>query len=320
MTAPTAWHLDGDLVDRYRAGQLPPAAQASVEAHVVVCSACQRLFATGVAGPAKPAAAEAETTAERAVAPATPTPARATTGDPGLDLVWAAIIDELDRPRPGPAERVLAALGVRPDLARLIAATPALRGAWLLAVALTLAFAVSAARAEGGSGLVPLLLLAPMVPVAGTAAAFGPRFDPVHEIALAAPVHGFRLLLVRSAAVLATGVAACALATLLTVGATGWGVLAWVLPSFALTAATLALSTWVPLTTAGAVSAGAWVAAVVVMSGRVGGGRLALRLGADDLLDGLLAGDGQLVFAALTVAFLLVATSRRDAFDQRSPA
>ena len=66
---------------------------------------------------------------------------------------------------------------------------------------LLLAFAALAAR-EDRPGLVFFLALAPLIPVAGIAAAFGPGVDPTFEIGLAAPLRSSKLLLIRCTAVL----------------------------------------------------------------------------------------------------------------------
>src|SRR4029450_5981448 len=89
-----------------------------------------------------------------------------------------------------------------------------------------------------------LLAVAPLLPLAGVAAAYGPGVDPTFELALTAPMRGLRLLLIRAAAVLAT-------TTLLAAGASvalpGFGLRAvgWLLPSLALTLASLAPATFV---------------------------------------------------------------------------
>ena len=133
----------------------------------------------------------------------------------------------------------LVRLGVPEHLARLLGATPALRASWLLGCALVLAFAAWAATRRA-DGLVVFLMLAPLLPVAGVAAAFGPDVDPSYEIGLAAPMRSFGLLLLRALAVLVTttvmaGIAALALPGLQPSAA------AWLLPSLGLTLASIAL-------------------------------------------------------------------------------
>jgi hypothetical protein len=129
----------------------------------------------------------------------------------------------------------------------------------LLALTAVVAFAVAAAHtADFGYAL--FLLLAPMLPLAGVAGAYGPGVDPTYEIGLASPMKGFHVLLVRASAVLATttvvvGVGAILLPDL------GWSVIAWLLPSVGLVLSSLALSTLVqPL------KAAVWVAALWLLA------------------------------------------------------
>lgn len=170
---------------------------------------------------------------------------------------------EMDAPiRPGLIERVLLRCGLPDPVARLLAATPSLRLSWLGAVSLSLVFAVLAAHA-GPEGTLLFLVTAPMLPLAGVAVAYGRGVDPSYEISMAAPMQNSRLLLIRSAAVLASttmlsGLAAMALPHL------DWGAVAWLLPSFALTVGSLALSTFVPPLRAAGLVCFLWFAGLVV--------------------------------------------------------
>lgn len=137
------------------------------------------------------------------------------------------MLDELDGVRPGPMERTLVRLGIADHVARLLAATPSLRLSWFAALAVALGFAVSAAYT---GAVVVFLVVAPLVPLAGVAAAYGPGVDPTYEIGLASPMRSYRLLLIRALAVLTAsmglaGAAALALPTL------NWSTAAWLLPS-----------------------------------------------------------------------------------------
>lgn len=280
------WHASADLLERYRDGSLPRADASSVDAHVLVCPHCR----------AELAAVSARCEGAR------------------LDAIWEGVVDVVDAPRPGFLERILLRLGVPGHIARLLAATPSLQTSWLVALAVSLAFAVAAARGgnnDGGTALFLFLVSAPLLPVAGTAAAFGPRVEPVYELAVAAPMHGFHLLLIRSLAVLATttlmaGIAALALPQ------ASWEGAAWVLPALGLTAMTLVLAArFSPVTSAAAVT-GAWLLVVAA-----GVGWRDLRVGGPGLIDDVVAfrPAGQAVFLALTVVAVLVLISRRDAFE-----
>lgn len=268
----TGWHLDDETARRYASGAAGQVFAASAEAHLAVCSGCRGLLVPLVDAPR-------------------------------LDAIWEQVAERVDAPQPGPVERLLRRVGLRPDTARLLAATPSLSGAWLLAVAATLAFAVVAAGA-GPRGTLLFLMLAPMLPVAGVAMAYGRGVDPVHEIGAAAPYSGFRLLLLRSAAVVATTTLLAAAAGLL-LPAARWTGAAWLLPALALTTLTLVLSVRFALLHAAAGVATTWILAVVATQAEAGG-RAALA-------DGRYAAfgtTGQLVCLALMVASIAVLALR----------
>ncbi|MBW3647114.1 MAG: zf-HC2 domain-containing protein [Actinobacteria bacterium] len=205
------WHLDDDALDSYVAGSAPPALAASVEAHVLACAGCRERLVPAVALPR-------------------------------LDRIWDDVVERIDAPVPRPVERLLLRLGVRDDTARLLAATPSLRAAWFLSMLAVLGLALLSAHATD-RGVVVFLALAPLLPVAGVAMSYSPLTDPVHELATAAPYSSLRLLVVRSAAVLTATVLLAGAAAMLLPGAS-WLAVAWLLPALALTAGTLALSTW----------------------------------------------------------------------------
>lgn len=264
------WHADAVIVGRYVRGDLDEAHSLSLEAHLLACESCRALIAAGA--------------------------------DRGrLEAVWAEIEELVDAPAATPVERLLTRLGVSDHVARLLAATPSLTVSWLAAVATALAFAVLAAH-ESERGLLLFLALAPLLPLAGVAAAYGPGVDPTYEVGLASPMQSFRLLLVRAAAVMTTTSVLAAAAALALPGF-GWTVAAWLLPAFGLTLASLALATVLaPLAAAGGV-AFLWIAAVL-MTATVSGDRLlAFRTG------------GQAAFLAVTLVAGLVVLGRRDAFE-----
>jgi Putative zinc-finger len=228
-----AWHADGELLAAYDDQRLDAAARWSVEAHLTSCAAC-RLQARALVDQAR------------------------------LRRLRVALIDAVDQPRAGMAERLLLRLGVADHTARLLAATPALRGSWLLAVATVLAFAVLAGWTHSGQDAnLAFLCVAPLLPLAGIAAAYGPGIDPTYEIGLAAPLRSFRLLLLRAAAVLGTATLLAAAASL-ALPQLGPGAAGWLLPSLGLTACSLALATAVEPLRAIGITAGAWVIAVAV--------------------------------------------------------
>ena len=101
----------------------------------------------------------------------------------------------------GLLERGIVRLGVPDHVARLLASTPSLRLSWLAAAAVAIGFSAWAANA-GADGRLVFLAVAPVLPVAGVAAAYGRWADPSHELATTAPFSGLRLLLLRTLAVL----------------------------------------------------------------------------------------------------------------------
>ncbi|MEU2021015.1 hypothetical protein ABZ565_02360 [Streptomyces sp. NPDC016469] len=198
----------------------------------------------------------------------------------------------------------------------LWAAGPALRGPWTGALLLVVCAAVALAYGGGldGSARALLLLVAPVLPLAGVGVSYGRSADPLHEIIAASPGGGLRLLLTRTAAVLGVTVPVLALAwALLPASAGGPGPLAWLLPGLALTLAALGLGSYVGCRTAALVVATGWAAAVTVP---------ALDTSPSALLDGTptalryfagLPAQGAWAGAAVLCAALLVL--RRRSFD-----
>lgn len=100
------------------------------------------------------------------------------------------------------------------------------------------------------------LLLAPIAPVAGVAAAWARGLDPAHEVVAATPRAGLYLVLRRTVAVLGTVIPLMAVAT--------WtSPLRWLLPCLAFTVVTLALGGFVGVRRAAAGLTIAWAAFVI---------------------------------------------------------
>jgi len=194
-------------------------------------------------------------------------------------------------------DRTLIRLGVHDDVAGIVAATPSLRSSWMLA-----ALAAAAFAAWGGNDdprlLTVIAILAPILPVAGVAAAYGPWADPMFEVTQASPASGFRVLLLRSIAVLLSAGVLVAVATLLG-PSTGIDALAWILPSLALCSTSLMLATFMPLSRAAALVAFAWLA-------------LAAFVAAKQPALTLLRGPAQLGFTLVTVLSSLIVARRRN--------
>lgn len=202
---------------------------------------------------------------------------------------------------PGPfLERALARVGVPPHVADIITATPSLRLPWLAAAAAVSLFAAWGASTDPDRILL-FLLVAPVVPVAGVAAAYGPWADPMFETVRSTPISGFQVLLARSVAVMATAVGFLGVASLAvpSAAASSW---AWVLPALALTISSLVLSTFTSLLRAAAVVTGAWCVAVAA-AGVLGDPYTLFR------------GPGQLGFLTLALGASLIIVRRRERFE-----
>ena len=96
-----------------------------------------------------------------------------------------------------------------------------------------LGFAFLAADVSDGTALWPFLLVAPLVPVLGVAAAYGPRHDPLETLVVTAPYGRTRLILVRTLAVLVSVLPVTALLGLALPGPP-WVAAAWLGPALAL--------------------------------------------------------------------------------------
>jgi hypothetical protein len=165
-----------------------------------------------------------------------------------------------------------------------------------------LCFAVVAANV-GSRGSIGFLALAPLLPVAGVAVAYGPWLDPLYEVSLAAPMSSFRLLLLRAGATLATTLLLSGVAALALPGP-DWLAAAWLLPSLALTLASLALGSYVAQRVAAFAVGLTWIAAVAL------GPALA-----DDRFAVFRAG-GQAACLAVAVLAAAALARRHAAFDE----
>jgi hypothetical protein len=224
------WHADEALIERYVGGDAGSLDGASLEQHLTGCPDCRARIAAHVE-----------------IAP--------------LELVWSQIREEAQAPRPGLVERLLTRIGVPAPDALLVAVAPSLRTSWLFGLAVTLGFVGLGAAFGGTRGLTFFLLVAPLVPVAGVAFAYGPDVDASYEVGVAAPYPAARLLLLRTGAVLATSLPLVLAAALLVPGLS-WTAVTWLLPALAFTAVLLACSTWVRPTSAAVGLGIVWACAV----------------------------------------------------------
>lgn len=221
-----------------------------------------------------------------------------------IDRNWRAIEIELDAPRPGRIERTLRLFGFSANLTRLVVATPALRRAWFVAIGLATVVCLSildnaAARAD----LFALLLIAPLVPVLGVSFAYGIEADPAHEISVATPLRGLRLILTRAVVVLLVSIALLGLAILATPSASAMA-FAWLLPALGLTTATVALMTFVTPRQGALIVTVIWVVGVVFASAATGDPVAAFTVA------------GQVAMISIAMSALAVTWFRRDQFDR----
>jgi hypothetical protein len=178
-----------------------------------------------------------------------------------------------------------------------------LRLSWLGAVVAVLAMTVIAANSVRAPGTISLFLaLAPLLPLAGVALSYGPALDPTYEMAVVSPMHGFRLLMIRTVPVLAVALVLNGLATL-ALPAYGLRALAWLLPALALTATGLALTPRLGPVLAPGLVGGAWITVLMVARG------------ADDGTLAPYTVPGQGAAAAVAVLAAGFFYLRRDRFD-----
>lgn len=267
-------HLEPAWLERYVRGELDPARAFSVEAHLPACAVCRAQVATLV---------DPDRTAR----------------------LWEAVELGIEAPRRAPVERLLVRLGVADGTARLLATTPALRPSWFAAVTAVLAFGVAAGSVRGDLGLMAFLLVAPLLPVAGVAVAYGQHVDPAHELGVAAPLSGLRLVLLRAVVVVATTAVLAGAAALLLPGL-DWTAAAWLLPALGLTLAALGAATTAGPAGACAIVAATWVSAVLV----------AWQMSGDPLTAFGTAGQLACLLAAAAGAAVLLA--RREALETGS--
>ncbi|MFE9773830.1 zf-HC2 domain-containing protein [Streptomyces sp. NPDC005931] len=268
------WHVPIEDLLAYGRGELEPPVLWSADTHLTTCARCRGVLAD---------------VGDRTV----------------LDAGWERLDAELDAPRPGFLEALLVRLGVADHTVRLLAATPVLRRSWLGAVVAVLLLSVAATHATRSGGSPTLFLaLAPLLPLAGVALSYGPALDPTYEMAVVAPMHGFRLLMIRTVTVLGAALALNGLASLALPGY-GLAALAWLLPALALTATGLALTPRLGPVLAPSVVGGSWVALLLAAE--------AVREGADPLAPFTAAGQGVSAAVAALAAGLLFLL--RDRFD-----
>lgn len=220
-----------------------------------------------------------------------------------LDANWRAIEIEIDAPRPSRVEALLRRVGVPAWATRLVVATPALRRAWYLALAGAVFLALSTADQDAPrQSLLAFLTIAPLVGVLGVAMAYGPSADPAHELHLATPMSGLRVLAVRTAVVLAVSSVVITAFALMNPTTRALAA-AWYLPALAVTTACLALMTVLSPRRAATAAGVGWCTVVLVS-----------QVSSDPLVAFTLA--GQIGATIVAVGAIAVTVKRRGAFDR----
>lgn len=204
------WHADEEALRALVDGRIGPVRAVSLESHLMRCETCRGQV-------------------------------NVLAFTDSLEQVWTVIRDEIEAPKPGLVERLMRRIGLSAESGRLLTAVPAMRGGWLLGVIAALVFAGAAAGLAADTGIGLFLLVAPLAPVAGVAAAFGGDADPSHEIVVTTPYSAGRLLLLRTAAVLASS-APVAVLVGWALPAPGWLAVAWLSPAAAAVAVALSVA------------------------------------------------------------------------------
>lgn len=219
-----------------------------------------------------------------------------------LERNWQAVRAELDVPAPSRLERLVRRLGFSAPLTRVALATPGLRRAWFVAVGVVMFVALVTSDAPNAQDMLDFLLLAPLIPVLGVSFAYGIEADPAHEIGIATPTRGLKLVLTRAAVILTVSALMLTLAALLNPASGLWAV-AWLLPSVALTFTSLAVSTWLSPRKAAAVTAAGWLVLMLVVRSAATGQLSAF------------GATGQALYVLLALAAFVIVWRRRDRFD-----
>jgi hypothetical protein len=223
------WHLTPAQAHEYAHHRSDDVTAMSVEAHITRCAPCRDLLPADEAW---------------------------------LARSWADLRDVVDRPRRGPVEALLSSLGVGEGTAKLLAATPGLYRAWLLATVVVLAASRAAAH-HLPLGSLMFSFTAPVVPLVGVALAYGRGVDPAHTLTSVTPLAGQRLLFLRTCAVLVPALALCTAASLMLPSSHApWASAFWLLPALTLVAGSLVLSRWLHMGAASAVMGLLWLLAL----------------------------------------------------------
>jgi len=264
-----SWHVDELAVRRYQSDEADRVASASLEAHLTGCAQCRGLLMVD---------------------------------RDWLERSWIGVADRVEPGKSGVVESGLTKLGVPSHLARVVAVSPALRISFVLAVALVMGFAALASTSNStGETYRIFLAVAPLLPVAGVAFAYGRLVDPAHEFTMVAPIDSFRLLMLRAATVLTVSIVLGVVVWPIVPAPGSVGISAWLLPALALTLITLALASRLEVWLAAGLVGGGWVAAMLLA--------LSWEVEAFD-------GDAQALYAAVALLATGAVLVRRNHYDR----
>ncbi|HET8615727.1 MAG TPA: hypothetical protein VFL94_09400 [Actinomycetales bacterium] len=281
----TEWHVREEHLAEYASGGCDPVVEASTEAHLMRCDHCRAALGQHL---------DRSETERR----------------------WRRLADVVDQPSRTSTERwgrrrTGSATGL--GVVRSAFGTPSLLWAGAVAVLVAAALPVVAASVHQTRGLVLLLALAPLVPMAAVSVAYRHASDPVGEIVLSTPAAGLRLVAMRAVAVGAAAVPAGLLSGWLA-GLAPSVTVAWLLPGVALASLVMASGTTRldPVTVA-VVLGLLWAVAV--------GAPASLHAAAAARLVDLVSAPGtQLAALAVGGAAVLATVARRDAVAYRRAA
>lgn len=273
------WHVPDEYLTAYVSGGLDEPESWSVETHVAECETCAPRISAAIQG--TELAGRVASVRERVITQA------------------------------GVEASVRAQVGTRVASSwtrvwRLLTAAPALRISWMAAAmfAVVCATVLSLVSGDGPGGAQPvLLLIAPLLPLAGVVVSYGPGMDPIHELTLTTPYSGLRLLLWRTITVL--GVTIPLLLAADFVLNTGLATAAWLLPTLALVLVTLTLGSWIDHRLAAGIIVVGWAIAVLAP-------RYLLVIDVSHVFTPA----AQLMWAMVTVLTAGVLTARRGAYDR----
>lgn len=251
MTADAArpqgrWHVPAAVLAAYAAEDVSEADAWSTESHLARCGRCRADLAASVdGGPA----GNSVTAARHSV------------------LAYVGRPEQLTTAATPRRERAA-------NMARWTRPALVLRGPWMTAVVVAVLVASVAefftSRAAGGLGQAPMIfLLSPLVPLAGVGLCYRATDRGWAEAVLATPSAGLKLVLWRVLAVLMIAIPMTVVVAAFDHHAAP---VAWLLPTFGLVAASLALGSRLELGRATAAVASVWAVAVAappILTGRV---------------------------------------------------